>query len=87
MPDSLRRQYVVDAIDKALKKYNPDIYHGQLIIFRSPWIFKNPYLRWKKLIAGGIKTHDMPGKYKNRRFIMYEPYVGSLAEELKKYLS
>ena len=87
MPDSLRRQYVVDAIDKALKKYNPDVYHGQLIIFRSPWIFKNPYLRWKKLIAGGIKTHDMPGKYKNRRFIMYEPYVGSLAEELKKYLS
>ena len=86
MPDSLRRQYVVDAIDKALKKYNPEVYHGQLIIFRSPKIFKNPHLRWNKLVAGGIKTHDMPGKYKNRRFIMHEPYVGSLAEELKKYL-
>ena len=86
MPDSLRRQYVVDAIDKALKKYQPEKYPGQLVIFRSPKIFKTPHLRWKKFIAGGIKIHDMPGDYKNRRFIMYEPYVGALAEELKKYL-
>ena len=86
MPDSLRRQYVVDAIDAALKKYKPEVYPGQLIIFRSPKIFKNPHLRWTKLISGGIKTHDMPGNYKNRRFIMHEPYVQSLAEELKKYL-
>ena len=87
MPDSLRRQYVVDAIDKALKKYQPEVYPGQLIIFRSPRIFRNPHLRWTKLIGGGIKTHDMPGKYKNRRFIMYEPYVKSLAEELRRYLA
>ena len=45
MPDSLRRQYVVDAIDKALKKYQPEVYPGQLIIFRSPRIFRNPHLR------------------------------------------
>lgn len=86
MPDSLRRQYVVDALDKALKKYQPKTYPGQLVIFRSPKLFKTPHLRWKKFIAGGMKIHDMPGDYKNRRFMMYEPYVGALAEELKKYL-
>ena len=86
MPDSLRRQYVVDAIDAALRKYKPEVYPGQLVIFRSPKIFKNPHLRWTKLVGGGIKTHDMPGNYKNRRFIMHEPFVQSLAEELKKYL-
>ena len=86
MPDSLRRQYVVDALDKALKKYQPKTYPGQLVIFRSPKIFKTPHLRWKNLISGGIKIHDMPGDYKNRRFIMYEPFVRALAEEVKKYL-
>ena len=86
MPDSLRRRFVVDAIDKALRKYQPKTYPGEMIIFRSPGIFKNPQLRWTKLIAGGIKTHDLPGNHKNGRVIMYEPFVGSLAEELRKYL-
>ena len=87
MPDALGRNYVVDAIGRAQNAYKPRTYPGRLIIFRSPNIYKNPHLRWTRLIAGGIATHDMPGDYKDRKYIMFEPFVQHLAESLKNYLA
>lgn len=86
MPDNLGRHYVLDALTRAQNAYDPHVYPGNLIIFRSPKIFKNPHLGWSNLVGGKIKTHDMPGDYKIRKYIMFEPYVQFLAEELKKYL-
>ncbi len=85
LPESLRRFYIVDAMLIAQDKYDPRPYSGDLIIFRSPKIFRYAHLGWTNLISGNIKTIDISGNHHNRTRIMYEPFVQILADELKKH--
>jgi hypothetical protein len=57
-----------------------------MVIFRSPGIFTDPDLGWKNFVKGEIKTIDIRGTHKTRRDIMNEPFVQSLAKEIKKHL-
>jgi amino acid adenylation domain-containing protein len=66
--------------------YKLKAYSGPMVIFRSPGIYKDPYLGWKNFVKGEIKTFDIPGEHKTRRYIMNEPHVQFLAEELQNFL-
>ena len=86
LPQALRRWYIVDALARAQDGYDPEPYPGDLVIFRSPKIFKSPDLGWSPLIKGNIKTYDIPGDHADRTRIMYEPFVRFLAESVQKHL-
>lgn len=86
LPQALRRFYIIDAMMACLLNYQPAKYSGDLYIFRSPKIYRNPHLGWTDLVSGKIKTIDIPGNHSDRRKIMYEPFVEFLAKELKNIL-
>jgi amino acid adenylation domain-containing protein len=86
MPDRLLKFYLLDTMTESQKKYLPLKYQGEMIVFRSPEIFGDPHLGWTELVAGGIKTIDIPGDHPDRTYIMQEPFIGDVAKELKKHL-
>jgi amino acid adenylation domain-containing protein len=85
-PGLIARLYVARFNFQMQKKYYPEPYPGSMMIFRSPEIYKEPYLGWKTFIKGDIKTFDIPGKHKTRRDVMNEPHVQILAKELQNFL-
>jgi thioesterase domain-containing protein/acyl carrier protein len=87
MPEELLKLYIQNAMYKSQKNYLPEKYPGEMIVFRSPELFDDPHLGWSDLVAGSIKTFDIPGEHPNRTYIFYEPFVPYLAEELKKHLN
>jgi thioesterase domain-containing protein len=87
LPAFLGQSYLLDTDRKYIQAYIPKIYYGNMVIFRSPKIYKDPHIGWTKFIAGGIKTVDIPGTHKERRAVMEEPHVQVLAAELKKHLN
>ena len=63
--------------------YKPKNYQGNLTIFRSPGLYPDPHIGWTNFVAGEIRTVDIPGKHKDRRQILNEPFVQLTAEALK----
>ncbi len=49
------------------RAYEPGVYDGSMIVFRSPKIFKDPYLGWKADVSETINTYDVPGDYKVKK--------------------
>jgi amino acid adenylation domain-containing protein len=86
VPGVITRRYIGNTLGILQNNYKPKPYSGSMIIFRSPGIYKEPYLGWKNFVKGEIKSFDIPGLHESRRDIMNEPYVQFLAEELKKSL-
>jgi len=79
--------YVAQSLYLMQCKYKPKAYHGKMLIFRSPGLYeKDPYLGWKDFVKGEIKTFDVPGTHETRRDILNEPFVQSLAKQLKSFL-
>ncbi len=68
------------------RAYNAGVYPGKMIIFRSPQLYKDPYLGWKKHVSGGIESYDVAGDYTNRQVIMREPFVKIISDKLKTIL-
>jgi hypothetical protein len=87
MPDGLLNDYIADSLNKSQSSYIPGKYDGKMVIFRSPKIFEDPTLGWSSLVAGGIETFDIPGEHINRAYVMHDPFVQFIAEELKNYKS
>lgn len=86
-PDLFARRYTGNSLYLLQCKYKPKPYPGDMVVFRSPGIYADPYLGWQHLVNGGIKTNDIPGEHETRRDIMNEPYVQYLAKELQVFLS
>lgn len=82
-PESMRKYYFLATNSGMVKSYKPKPYPGQMTIFRSPGIYRDPHIGWSNFVVGGIKTFDVPGIHKDRRQIMNEPFVQLTAEELK----
>jgi hypothetical protein len=87
VPDLFARRYTGNSLYLLQCKYKPKPYPGDMVVFRSPGIYADPYLGWQHLVNGGIKTNDIPGEHETRRDIMNEPYVQYLAKELQTFLS
>jgi thioesterase domain-containing protein len=68
-------------------KFVPPAYGGRISIFRvrrQPLNrIRDPQLGWGRLARGGVELHSVPGGHST---LTQEPYVGRLAEELKKCL-
>ncbi|MCW3082478.1 hypothetical protein, partial [Segetibacter sp.] len=86
MPEVLIKQVVFKAMGEAQVQYRPTTYKGNVVIFRSPHLYKDPYLGWRDLIKGQIKTYNVPGHCRLGNDIFREPHVEHLVEQLKKHL-
>ncbi|MEP7251818.1 MAG: amino acid adenylation domain-containing protein [Ginsengibacter sp.] len=86
LPRFLRNRYLLHTNGIMAREYEPGIYTGKMIIFKSPHIYKERYLGWREHIAGEIEVFNVPGKYKSRDKIMNEPYVKVISDKLKTYL-
>ncbi|MEO8109717.1 MAG: amino acid adenylation domain-containing protein [Ginsengibacter sp.] len=86
LPRILRSRYLLHTNGHMSRAYKAEVYPGKMIIFRSPQIYKDLYLGWKKHVSGGIESCDVPGKYTNRQDIMKEPFVGVISDKLKTIL-
>ncbi|MFB2970446.1 beta-ketoacyl synthase N-terminal-like domain-containing protein [Aerosakkonema sp. BLCC-F183] len=85
----LRRFYQVFKLNmKAMKKYIPQVYSGQIIFFRAcdrdAFNPENPELGWKDLAAGGLEIHVIPGNHITMNFA---PNVDVMAQRLKTKIS
>ena len=70
---------------EAGRHYQPQVYPGQLTLFRSMAFdsvthYRDPELGWGSLATGGVEIHDVPGDHLG---IFKEPSVQVLAEKLK----
>ncbi|MGI8581609.1 MAG: non-ribosomal peptide synthetase [Chitinophagaceae bacterium] len=86
LPEALGNLYFWETNADIVRRYKPKPYPGKMIIFRSPGIYSDPHLGWDGLVTGGIETFDIPGKHRNRREIMNEPFIQDTAERLKLIL-
>ena len=76
LPPSLRSPYILQVYFKAIDAYQPEVYPGRVIIYRSTPM-------WSAITAGDTEVHEVPG---NHTDILREPYVREWAEGLRSYL-
>ncbi|MDQ6845082.1 MAG: hypothetical protein M3Z92_12140 [Bacteroidota bacterium] len=67
LPPGLREIYLLTFNGAMARAYEPGVYDGSMIVFRSPKIFKDPYLGWKADVSETINTYDVPGDYKVKK--------------------
>jgi aspartate racemase len=89
-PQELRLLDVLKANSQASGSYVPQVYTGQLTLFRasrrSVRLDYKPDLGWGELALGGVEIHEVPGSHLGATGIMWEPNVRLLAEKLKPCL-
>ncbi len=83
LPRFLRNKYMLHTNGIMSRAYKTGVYPGKMLVFRSPQIYKDPYLGWKQHVSGVIESYDVPGKYRRRSEIMNEPYINVIASKLK----
>ncbi len=90
LPQRLRLLSILEENRQAEAKYVPQVYPGQVTLFRSvddQKYFSRAYLEsgygWQNLAAGGVEIHDIPGDHLG---ILAEPNVQVLGEKLSKCL-
>ena len=83
-PEPLRKHYFYSTNWRMIQSYKPKVYPGVFTIIRSPDLYTDPHIGWTDFVEGEIKTIDIPGKHKDRRQILNEPFVELTAKALKK---
>ncbi len=82
MPEHIRR--VQQAALAGQRKYKPQVYPGQITLFRvkekQSWAHDLPNLGWDGLATGGIDIQDIPGTHLD---LFAEPHIKILAAKLK----
>ncbi len=82
---SIPKNYIQieDQIWKAGAKYRPQVYPGEMTLFRATiqpmGIREDETLGWQRYVAGEIEIHEVEGHHGS---IVAEPYVRKLAEKL-----
>ncbi|MGB7208328.1 MAG: amino acid adenylation domain-containing protein [Pyrinomonadaceae bacterium] len=75
---------IEDLIWKAGQKYSPEVYPGNMTLFRASiqplGIQPDPTLGWERFVEGEIEMKEVPGHHGS---IVAEPYVRVLAEKLR----
>ena len=86
-PSRLPMHYILEALaiehGKALKKYVPRPYGGEVVLFRASkqlsGLMADEYLGWKRILHGNLDVCEVPGHQQN---LLLEPNVPRLAKEL-----
>ena len=92
LPDDTRadllRENVTRANHRAVSRYEPRPYAGQILLFlagaRELSAGSDPRLAWADLAQGGCSIHKI--ETKDSGWMLKEPFVGTLAERLKSHL-
>jgi thioesterase domain-containing protein len=86
-----RHQVIVRRVRmKAISDYQPKLYPGAMVLFRSEEsranlsYFGDEWLGWRTLVGDRLTMHDLPGGHVE---ILQEPHVRKLAGKLMPYLS
>jgi amino acid adenylation domain-containing protein len=85
LPKLLAKDYYLNTNSNMADSYVPKRYEGHMVIFRSPELYDDPSLGWSRYVTD-IKTIDIPGKHRDRRSILEEPFVEYLANDINKML-
>jgi aspartate racemase len=68
-------QQIQEANIKAMLAYRPEVYPGQLVLFRAshqpPGCYADSTLGWGQVVTGGIEAFDVPGFHGER--LLYTP--------------
>jgi amino acid adenylation domain-containing protein len=68
-------QQIQEANIKAMLAYRPEVYPGQLVLFRAshqpPGCYADSTLGWWQVVTGGIEAFDVPGFHGER--LLYTP--------------
>jgi aspartate racemase len=83
VPFTLRTFYCFAISAQAAREYAPQVYTGDMVLFRTQTPSYDSQLDWPRLTAGALEIHEVPG---NHRDILKEPYVQVLAKHLKECL-
>jgi len=83
----LSMPYILEALtienDKAVQKYKPQAYRGDVVLFRSNkqlrGLLADEYLGWTEFFPGNLDVCEVPGHQQNT---VLEPHVTRLASEL-----
>ncbi|MGB8495404.1 MAG: amino acid adenylation domain-containing protein [Candidatus Acidiferrum sp.] len=83
--------YVFEALGielkKALEKYVPRAYGGDVLLFRASrqltGLASDEYLGWKRVLHGNLDVCEIPGRQQN---LLVEPSVSQLSKELSSRL-
>ena len=92
MPARLRTAYFLEISEQAEQAYVPQPYPGRMVLFRGDGLDQDAYLGddpefgWGGLASGGLEIQLTPGADENRRDILHEPYVATVAEQLEACL-
>jgi thioesterase domain-containing protein/acyl carrier protein len=98
VPATLARALVAEANMQAKKAYHPQIYSGQITLFRASepstftklylptpqdWENRDPQHGWNGLASDGLAIHDIPGDHFS---LFQEPHVQTLAKKLQQII-
>ena len=83
LPFSLRSFYILGIYYQARRKYVPQSYPGRAIYIKSEKRNSEHQVNWRKLMAGGLEVHEVPGDHMT---IISQPNVHVWAEKLKARL-
>jgi amino acid adenylation domain-containing protein len=90
VPPRFRHIVIRGIVRKATRKYTPKTYPGHIILFRAvntirSFVEDRKGVRrgWEKLADGGLEIVDINGAHN----LEQEPYVGTLAEHLNRYIA
>jgi len=99
IPDALPQEFrrpeillIFQVNDRAARNYVPQVYTGQVTLFKvtdepkSATLLRYPLLGWDQLAAGGLEVHEVPGVHAFIGSLLSEPHVKVLAEKLKACL-
>lgn len=87
LPHALRYTYVHNEHAQRVANYKPQSYAGRVTLFRAADFRvrpKDPSLGWKRVAAGGVEIHEVPGEHGST--LLKEPHVQVVAARLKACL-
>jgi amino acid adenylation domain-containing protein len=82
LPEPIREEYFLRLHAKAERAYEPQPYHGDLLVFYGEDLYEDAKLGWGGLATGEIRAYAVPGSHDNNRQAMVEPYVAFVGERL-----
>lgn len=82
IPYKLRNFYIINTYRRALDRYRPKPYTGNVLFLRSDQRSHEP-AGWDGLLNGNMQTKVVPGEHLT---ILREPYVKTVVSELETFL-
>jgi aspartate racemase len=87
LPDEIRNYYFLYINTMAECRYRPQLYSGNMLIFRDQGPYKDETLGWDRFVTGEIECYEVPVSVNHHRALMQEPVIRTVARQLEEYLA